>query len=166
VLTDSTASTRTIDGSSTPVAGCVDWQIMRPTLWRADFDDARNANSLPLKKARPGQRRHSGPRCLSPDTMPATQELATWVETNDRWPVSGQLANGRVSSMRSGQTKGDLTPCSLANWRPRPRTPFSTGGLQAAIPQLQVSRPRPDQAASENGAPAPLISSLPIVLSP
>ena len=48
--------------------GCVDWQIMRRTLWRADFDDARNPNPLPLKKARPGQRRHSGPRCLSPDS--------------------------------------------------------------------------------------------------
>jgi hypothetical protein len=40
---------------------------MRRTLWRADFDDARHPNSLPSKKARPGQRRHSGPRCLSPD---------------------------------------------------------------------------------------------------
>ncbi len=47
--------------------GCVHWQIMRRTLRRADFDDARHPNSLPLKKARPGQRRHSGPRCLSPD---------------------------------------------------------------------------------------------------
>ena len=36
-------------------------------LWRADFDDARNPNSLPFKKARPGQRCHSGPKCLSPD---------------------------------------------------------------------------------------------------
>jgi len=41
--------------------------------------------------------------------VPAAQELATWAETNDRWPVSGQLANGQVSSMSSGQTKGDLT---------------------------------------------------------
>ena len=46
---------------------------MRRTLWRADFDDARNPNSLPLKKARPGQRRHSGPRCLSPDSKHAAR---------------------------------------------------------------------------------------------
>jgi hypothetical protein len=51
-------------GSTACLAGCVDWQIMRRTLWRADFDDARDPN---FKKARPGQRRHSGPRCLSPD---------------------------------------------------------------------------------------------------
>jgi hypothetical protein len=37
------------------------------------------------------------------------QELATSVETNSGWPVSGQLANGQVSSMNSGQTEGDLT---------------------------------------------------------
>ena len=37
------------------------------------------------------------------------QELATWAETNASWPVSGQLANGQVSDMSSGQTKGDLT---------------------------------------------------------
>jgi hypothetical protein len=29
----------------------------------------------------------------------AAQELATCVETNSGWPVSGQLANGQVSSM-------------------------------------------------------------------
>src|SRR5690242_14303813 len=28
--------------------------------------------------------------------VPAARELATWAETNDRWPVSGQLANGQV----------------------------------------------------------------------
>ena len=44
------------------------------------------------------------------DRTLAAQELATWVETNDRWPVSRQLANAQVSSMSSGQTKGDLTP--------------------------------------------------------
>ena len=32
------------------------------------------------------------------------QELATSVETNSGWPVSGQVANGQVSSMNSGQT--------------------------------------------------------------
>src|SRR5260370_18959094 len=37
------------------------------------------------------------------------QELATSVETNSGGPVSGQLANGQVSSMNSGQTKEDLT---------------------------------------------------------
>jgi hypothetical protein len=36
--------------------GCGDRQIMRRTLWRADFDDARYRNSLPLKEARPGIR--------------------------------------------------------------------------------------------------------------
>jgi len=45
---------------------------------------------------------------------PAAQELATWVETNSGWPVSGQLANGQVSSMNSGQTRGDLTPGTWA----------------------------------------------------
>jgi hypothetical protein len=67
VLTGDTASTRTIDSPARLSPGCVNWQIMRRTLWRADFDDARHPNTLPLKKARPGQRRHSGPRCLSPD---------------------------------------------------------------------------------------------------
>jgi hypothetical protein len=43
-------------------------------------------------------------------SLPAAQELATWAETNDRWRVSGQLANGQVSDVNSGQTKGDLTP--------------------------------------------------------
>ena len=47
------------------------------------------------------------------------QELATWAETNDSWPVSGQLANGQVSSMSSGHTEGDLTrgsPQSPQSW--------------------------------------------------
>jgi hypothetical protein len=35
--------------------------------------------------------------------MPAAQELTRWDETNDRWPVSGRLANGQVNSMSSGQ---------------------------------------------------------------
>src|SRR5216683_2525962 len=39
----------------------------------------------------------------------AIQELVTWVETNSGWLVSGQLANGQVSSMNSGQTRKDLT---------------------------------------------------------
>ena len=41
--------------------------------------------------------------------VPAAQELATWVETNRRTAVSGQVANRQVSSMNTGQTKGDLT---------------------------------------------------------
>jgi hypothetical protein len=41
--------------------------------------------------------------------VPAARELATSVEMNSGWPVSGQLANGQVSSMNSGQTEGDLT---------------------------------------------------------
>jgi hypothetical protein len=36
---------------------------------------------------------------------PADQELATWVEANRGWPVSGRLANGQVSSMNGGQTQ-------------------------------------------------------------
>jgi hypothetical protein len=43
----------------------------------------------------------------------ATQELATSVETNSALPVSGQLANGQVSSMNTGQTEGDLTLTAL-----------------------------------------------------
>jgi hypothetical protein len=39
----------------------------------------------------------------------AAQEMATWVEANSAWPVSGQLANWQVSGMNSGQTKGDFT---------------------------------------------------------
>jgi hypothetical protein len=39
----------------------------------------------------------------------AAQKLATSVETNGAWLVSGQLANGQVISMNSGQTKGDPT---------------------------------------------------------
>ena len=35
--------------------GCGDWQIIRRTLWRADFDDARHPNSLPLTVKRPAQ---------------------------------------------------------------------------------------------------------------
>ncbi len=46
--------------------------------------------------------------------VPAAQELATWAETNHRWSVSGQLANGQVSSMNSGQTRGDLTLMACA----------------------------------------------------
>ncbi len=45
------------------------------------------------------------------------QELATSVETNSGGPVSGQLANGQVSSMNSGQTKEDLT-FAAATWDP------------------------------------------------
>jgi hypothetical protein len=41
--------------------------------------------------------------------VPAAQELATWVETNRRPAVSGQVANRQVSGMKTGQTKGDLT---------------------------------------------------------
>ena len=48
--------------------GYVDWQIMRRTLWRADFDDIRHLNSLPLKKARPGQGRQRA-------EMPVTGQL-------------------------------------------------------------------------------------------
>ena len=95
VLTDGTASTRTIDRSSAAVAGCGDWQIMRRMLWRANFDDARHPSSLPLKKARPGQRRHSGPRCLSPDIealnatkleplRPYHEGLADWFSLAER----------------------------------------------------------------------------------
>ena len=40
---------------------------------------------------------------------PVAQELAIWVETNSGWAVSGRVANGQVSRMNSGQTKGDLT---------------------------------------------------------
>jgi len=49
------------------------------------------------------------------------QELATSVETNSGRPVSGHLANGQVSSVNSGQTRGDLTlaaePGGLADER-------------------------------------------------
>ena len=31
-------------------------------------------------------------------------------QTNNGWSVSGQLANGQVSGMNSGQAKQDLTP--------------------------------------------------------
>ena len=44
--------------------------------------------------------------------VPAAQESATSVETNGGRPVSGQLANGQVSSMNNGQTRGDLTVVS------------------------------------------------------
>jgi len=49
--------------------------------------------------------------------VPVAPELATWVETNSGWPVSGQLANGQVSSLNSGQTKGNLTDKMLAGFR-------------------------------------------------
>ena len=48
-------------------------------------------------------------RAVAAANAPVTQELATWIETNSGWPVSGQLANGQVSGMNSGQTKQDLT---------------------------------------------------------
>ena len=63
--------------------GCVDWQIMRRTLWRADLDDARNANSLPLKKARPGQRTPPGRYICHRTPGTATVGIAR------TWPLAG-----------------------------------------------------------------------------
>src|SRR5690349_10111627 len=42
------------------------------------------------------------------DNCLGTRCLA-WVETNTRAAISGQVANRQVSSMNTGQTKGDLT---------------------------------------------------------
>ena len=71
------ASTRTIEGPAQQSPGCGDWQIMRRTLQRADLDDPRHPKFLPFKKARPVQRRHSGPRCLSPDNPPGPGKRRT-----------------------------------------------------------------------------------------
>jgi hypothetical protein len=74
VPTDDTASTRTIDRSSAAFAG-----LRRLTDHAGERCGGPTSmtlatpNSLTLKKARPGQRRHSGQRCLSPDSLLAAR---------------------------------------------------------------------------------------------
>src|SRR5208283_994842 len=79
---------------------------MRRTLWWADFDDARHPNSLPPKKARPGQRRHSGPRCLSPDS------------TDERRPLSIPAVRDRIVQAAAKIVlepvfEADFLPCNF-----------------------------------------------------
>jgi transposase len=66
---------------------------------------------------------------------PAAQELATWVETNRARPVSGQVANAQVSSVNSGQTKGDLTARQQGGPDPK----------EAALAGARCLNPHPEQ---------------------
>jgi hypothetical protein len=127
VLTDDTASTRALDRSARHLPGCVHWQIVRRTLWRADFDDARHLNPLPLKKARPGQGRHTGPRCLSPDTAGAAGGVTASCPVPavpSYLPVS--LSHLRVSAINAEPSRafacerGGYTAIVIVTIRPHP----------------------------------------------
>jgi hypothetical protein len=60
----------------------------------------------------------AGISAIDMGVVPTARELATSVETSGGRPVSGQLANEQVSSMNSGQTRGDLTPAAMTTDRP------------------------------------------------
>jgi len=128
---------------------------MRRTLWRAAFDDARHPNSLPLKKAHPGQRRHRGPRCLSPDKdslvrqegettlfsstrstrstgpAPATTSSPTGLSTS--WTTSQPPSSWLGSTSRTAAS----SPATVATSSP---AGYPTEGLPL---QLQHHRPAP-----------------------
>ena len=70
VPTDDTASTRTIDRFQRGIRqGASTGRSCGERCGGPTSMTLATLNYLPLKKARPGQRRHSGPRCLSPDRL-------------------------------------------------------------------------------------------------
>ena len=92
--------------------------------------DGLPCGQVPASNCRWAELSETGPtyrrRDIDMVVVPAAQELATWVETNRRTAVSGQVANRQVSSINTGQTKGDLTPG--ATYRPDLGTATANSG--------------------------------------
>lgn len=113
---------------------------------RANFEGKPQTRPLPLKKARPGQRHHAGPRCVSPDTRNCRASVPVPAPTSKTSGPGARTAACHAASR---------TRRRAWSW-PGPAVGRDPGGAGRAGPQVSVAaqpgdrvQPRADGLATD-----------------